>query len=51
MIVYEIIDNNDSRLNFIKNKHNSYYMIDALGLHEINKSDYEIMELDEIMEI
>ncbi len=39
MIVYEIIDNNESRLHFIKKSYNSYYMIDVVGLYEINKKD------------
>ena len=39
MLVYEIIDNNELYLHFIKKNHNSYYMIDTVGLYEINKKD------------
>lgn len=39
MLVYEIIDNNESYLHFIKKSHNIYYMIDVVGLYEINKKD------------
>ena len=39
MLVYEIIDNNESKLQFVKSKYNSYFMIDIAGLYEINKKD------------
>lgn len=39
MLVYKIIDNNESYLYFIKKNYNSYYMIDTAGLYEINKKD------------
>lgn len=39
MLVYEIIDNNESCLYFIKKDYNSYYMVDTVGLYEINKKD------------